>query len=86
MSVVGPRPILPDELKRNYSAEEQERLLSVKPGLTGYWQAYARNDSTYESGGRQKMELFYVRNCSALFDLKIVFATVGAVLRKRGAK
>ena len=43
MSLVGPRPILKEELKQHYTIEEQKALLSVKPGLTGYWQAYARN-------------------------------------------
>lgn len=86
MSVVGPRPILRDELAENYTPAQQELLLSVKPGLTGYWQAYARNDATYETGERQRMELFYVQNRSVLLDLKILFATVGAVLRRRGAK
>ena len=85
MSVVGPRPILQDELEANYTPEEQALLLSAKPGLTGYWQAYARNDATYLSGERQKMELFYVRNAGIKLDLKIIFATFGAVLRKRGA-
>lgn len=86
MSVVGPRPILYDELNENYTAEEQKILLSVKPGLTGYWQAYARNNGTYETGERQKMELYYVKNRSFLFDLKIIFKTVGTVLSRSGAK
>ena len=86
MSVVGPRPILHEELVKNYTPEEQDMLLSLKPGLTGYWQAYARNDATYETGERQRMELHYAANRSLLLDLKIVFATVGAVLRKTGAK
>ena len=86
MSVVGPRPILREELEANYTEEEQELLLSVKPGLTGYWQAYARNDATYETGERQRMELYYVHNCSIGLDIKILFATVVAVLKGRGAK
>lgn len=86
MSVVGPRPILTDELKKNYTPEEQKLLLSVKPGLTGYWQAYARNGAHYENGERQKMELHYVQNASFLFDMKIIFATVGAVLKRQGAQ
>lgn len=86
MSVVGPRPILIDELIENYSEEERELFLSVKPGLTGYWQAYARNNATYETGKRQQMELYYVKNQSARLDLKILFATIGAVLEKQGAK
>lgn len=86
MSVVGPRPILQDELEENYTPEQQTMLLSVKPGLTGYWQAYARNNATYETGERQHMELYYVRNQSLWLDLKILFATVGAVLKESGAK
>lgn len=86
MSVVGPRPILRDELEENYSPEEQKLLLSVKPGLTGYWQAYARNDASYESGERQRMELHYVNNAGFLLDMNIIFHTVFSVLRKSGAK
>lgn len=86
MSLVGPRPILKDELEKNYTKEEQHLFLSAKPGLTGYWQAYARNNATYESGLRQEMELYYTKNANFWFDIKIIFATVGAVIRKTGAK
>lgn len=86
MSVVGPRPILESELNENYTPEEQKLLLSVKPGLTGYWQAYARNNIGYENGERQKMELFYVQNRSFIMDIKIIFKTVSTVLGRRGAK
>jgi lipopolysaccharide/colanic/teichoic acid biosynthesis glycosyltransferase len=86
MSVVGPRPILRDELDRHYTPEEQAMLLSVKPGLTGYWQAYARNNATYETGQRQQMELYYITHRGVWLDLKILFATVGAVLSKAGAR
>lgn len=86
MSVVGPRPILPEELSENYTPEEQELLLSVKPGLTGYWQAYARNDATYESGERQAMELHYIYHRSFGLDIKIILQTVVSVLRKAGAR
>ncbi|MHC1721893.1 MAG: sugar transferase [Aminipila sp.] len=85
MSVVGPRPILQDELETNYSAAQQKRLLSAKPGLTGFWQAYARNNANYESGKRQDMELFYVDHIGITWDIKIMFATVSAVIKKRGA-
>lgn len=84
MSVVGPRPILREELNRYYTPKQQELLLSVKPGLTGYWQAYARNNAGYEDGTRQQMELHYVTNSSLWLDLKIIFATFGAVTRKSG--
>ena len=86
MSVVGPRPILRDELEEHYTKEEQALLLSVKPGLTGYWQAYARNNASYATGERQRMELYYVKNAGVWLDLKIIFATFGAVFFKIGAK
>lgn len=86
MSVVGPRPILESELQENYTEEQQKLICSVKPGLTGYWQAYARNDATYETGERQRMELFYIKNRSFLFDLKIIFVTIISVFKGRGAK
>ena len=84
MSLVGPRPIMEDELRENYTPEQQKLLLSVKPGLTGYWQAYARNNAMYEDGKRQQMELYYVKNRSLWLDIKIMFATVKAVVRKSG--
>lgn len=86
MSVVGPRPILAEEMNRYYTAEQRALLLSVKPGLTGYWQAYARNDATYETGKRQEMEMYYIRHQSLWLDMRILAATVGAVIRKRGAR
>ena len=52
MSIVGPRPLQVPELAVNYTPEEQKQLLSVRPGLTGYWQASSRNESTYSSGER----------------------------------
>lgn len=86
MSFVGPRPVLPCELEKYYTPQERELLLSVMPGITGFWQAYARNDASYTDGRRQRMELYYVRHRSFLLDLRIMFATVGAVWHKRGAK
>ena len=86
MSVVGPRPILEEELMRFYTPSEQKLLLSVKPGLTGYWQAYAHESAGYNNHRRQEMELYYVRNRSTLFDLKILLKTVQTVLWKAGVQ
>ena len=69
-----------------YTPEEQAILLSAKPGLTGYWQAYARNNAVYANRERQAMELYYVRNRSFRLDIKIILHTVVSVLRKDGAK
>ena len=85
MSLVGPRPILPEELAQNYTPEEQKLLLSVKPGLTGYWQAYARNTVGYEDHRRQDMELYYVKNACVMLDIKILLQTVIAVVKQTGA-
>ena len=82
LSIVGPRPIVTEELEKY--GENKEEFLSVTPGLTGYWQAYARSSCTYEE--RMEMELFYVRNANFWWDIKIMFATVGSVLRGKGAK
>lgn len=85
MSVVGPRPVVKSELESKYTKEEQKLLLSVKPGLTGYWQAYARNNAKYENGERQAMELKYCREQSALMDFKIIIRSIYSVLNRDGA-
>ena len=82
LSIVGPRPVVEEELE-NYG-DLTDKFLSVKPGLTGYWQAYVRNDANYASGKRQKMELYYVDNRSIWFDIKIIFKTVSSVFQKTG--
>lgn len=82
LSIVGPRPIVTEELER-YGGSKA-KFLSVTPGLTGYWQAYARSSCSYEE--RMNMELFYVEHACLWWDIKIMFATVGAVLRGKGAK
>lgn len=80
LSLVGPRPIQEEELK--HYGKDKDLLLSVKPGLTGYWQAYCSEDITYTNKKRQQMELHYVKNRNMLWDLKICFATAGAIFRK----
>ena len=85
MSVIGPRPILDSEFKY-YTEDEKALILSLKPGLTGYWQAYARNNATYETGERQKMELYYAENASVWFDIKILFKSAVSVVCRKGAK
>lgn len=85
MSLVGPRPLIESEIQ-TYYADMFDTLLSVKPGVTGYWQAYARNNATYQSGQRQQMEMYYVNHASIMLDIRILFRTVVSVLRKDGAK
>lgn len=82
LSVVGPRPITDKELE--LYGEDKALLLSITPGLTGYWQTYARSDCSYAQ--RIEMELSYAKNANFWWDVKIMFATVGSVIRGRGAK
>ncbi|MCU5067234.1 sugar transferase [Bacillus pacificus] len=81
MSLVGPRPVVQDELKEY--AERQDEFLSVKPGITGYWQVSGRSDVGYPE--RVDLELYYVYNQSIVFDFKILIMTVYNVLLKKGA-
>ena len=82
LSIVGPRPVVEKELEKY--GMRRNMFLSVTPGLTGYWQAYARSSCTYEK--RMEMELEYVKKANLWWDIKIVFATVGAVINGRGAQ
>ena len=79
MSLVGPRPITEQELAL-YSGDERERLLSVKPGLTGFWQVFGRNKATYQNGERIRMELFYADHPSLALDLIIFLLTPASAL------
>jgi len=76
MSVVGPRPIVWDELRRY--GRNMDEVLSVRPGLTGLWQVSGRNNLTYRT--RVHLDLTYVRNRSFWLDLGIVLRTIGVVL------
>ncbi len=76
MSVVGPRPIVWDELRRY--GRNMDEVLSVRPGLTGLWQVSGRNNLTYRT--RVRLDLTYVRNRSFWLDLGIVLRTIGVVL------
>lgn len=85
MSVVGPRPISKKELE-NFTEDELKVLFLARPGLTGYWQVYGRSDVDFESGERQKLELEYFGKRSFWFDFGLIFKTVPAVIRHKGAK
>lgn len=82
MSFIGPRPILDEELEE-YSMDEQDLLLSVKPGVTGMWQVSGRSEVYYPE--RCEMELYYPRNQSLALDIKIFFLTIKQVLLGKGA-
>lgn len=86
MSVIGPRAITEKEWETNFSKNQKDALLSIKPGLSGYWAAYARSNATFESGERQKLELQYLSKRSFFFDIKLIFVTIFAVIHHKGAK
>ena len=81
---MGPRPVLQEDTEQY--GNKRDVLLSCKPGLTGLWQAKGRSNVTYEDGRRQALELQYVESRSLWLDLKIMFWTVGAVVRMDGAR
>jgi len=81
MSLVGPRMISPDELKE-YD-KWHINLLTIRPGITGYWQVNGRSDVSYEE--RVRLDMHYIRNWTIWFDLQLLFQTIPAVLHKRGA-
>ncbi len=81
MSLVGPRMISPPELAA-YGQWEMN-LLTVKPGLTGLWQISGRSDLAYDD--RVKLDMHYIRNYSIWLDVFIIWRTIPAVLRGRGA-
>lgn len=80
MSIVGPRPML-KEFVELYSPE-QARRLEVKPGMTGLAQVSGRNELDYEE--RFKCDVWYVDNHNTLVDFKIMFQTVGVMLKREG--
>lgn len=77
ISLVGPRPIIEDELERYGS--HAGVFLMIKPGLTGLWQVSGRNDVSYDE--RVKLDLYYIEHWSLWLDFKIVLQTVWMVLR-----
>lgn len=81
MSLVGPRPALPDEAA--VYAEHVRRRLVVKPGLTGLWQVNGRSDLSWEESVR--LDLRYVENWSFALDLQILWKTISVMVRGAGA-
>ena len=81
MSLVGPRMISFPELEK--FGVWQEKILSVKPGLTGLWQVSGRSDLPYEE--RVRLNLYYIEHRSLLTDLRILARTIPTVLSMRGA-
>lgn len=82
MTLVGPRPIVPPEIEKY--GESASVYLAMKPGCTGLWQCSGRSDTTYEE--RVALDREYYERASLGFDTKILFKTVVAIIRGRGAR
>lgn len=80
MSLVGPRPFLPEYIPF-YTKEQNQRHL-VRPGMTGWAQIHGRNDLTWPE--KFSLDVWYVKNQSFLLDLKIIFITIKKVLKREG--
>jgi len=85
ISLVGPRPLMKEEIEEKYG-DSASKLLSVKPGMIGWWASNGRSNCSYESGERQKLELYYADHCSIGLDIKIIFKTIVGVVKRTGAK
>jgi lipopolysaccharide/colanic/teichoic acid biosynthesis glycosyltransferase len=88
MSLVGPRAYYPDELREQQVRYPQTResvkiVLSVRPGVTGYWQVSGRSEINFDK--RIEMDADYVRRRSILYDLSIIMKTPGAMISGKGA-
>ncbi len=79
MSVIGPRPKLPEEI--DLYGDNKTELLSVLPGITGYWQVYRKNANSDEN--MRSMDLYYIRNRNIAMEIKIFFLTFYSLLSKK---
>ena len=79
MSVVGPRPLVPDEIEK-YGADI-DRVLTIRPGITGLWQVSGRNDIPYAQ--RIRIDVSYVKRRNFWLDLRIVCRTVAVMMRTK---
>ena len=83
LSVVGPRPVVEEEIKKYY-ADKATKILSIRPGLTGPWQVSGRSDiKNYQI--RIELDEYYVDHRSLLLDLKLIAKTIPAMLFSKGA-
>ncbi len=81
MSLVGPRPYLHREIED--MGDNYDKIISVKPGLTGYWQVNGRSDKDFEE--RTDMDVAYVNDRCLWFDIKLIIKTVLKIFGKEGA-
>jgi len=77
MSLVGPRPHMPHEIKKY--KHRQKRVLSIKPGVTGYAQIFGRDNLSFDDEAR--LDLYYIQHRSLFLDFYIIFGTLGVVFK-----
>lgn len=82
LSIVGPRPVVEKEIE--LYGEYATKFLSVKPGLTGNWQANGRSDTTYDE--RVQLDMDYIDNRTIWMDIAIILKTFIVVFKKEGAR
>ena len=82
LSLVGPRPVTQEEIEKYYG-DKAQKILSLRPGITGLWQTSGRNLLTYDE--RVKLEELYVDSRTFLMDLKLIAKTVPVILFPKGA-
>ena len=81
MSIIGPRPVVEEEL--SWYGNDVDLVLSVKPGLTGWWAVNGRSEVPYPK--RCDLELYYVKNASLALNVRILLGTLKVVFSHRGA-
>lgn len=82
MALIGPRPVISKELE--YFKGKKDLVLSVLPGLTGWWACNGRSCTTYDE--RVNLEAYYAENISFRLDVKCFFKTIKVVIERKGAK
>ena len=82
LSIVGPRPVTKEEIDKY--GNKKDKILSVTPGLTGWWACNGRSDIDYVE--RMELELYYVEHSSLWLDIKIIFKTAQIVITHKGAR
>lgn len=84
MSLIGPRPVVKKEIELYYGEEIAKEVFSIKPGITGMWQANGRSD-VEDYNERISLDLYYLRNWSLELDFIIFLKTIKIVIDKKGA-
>lgn len=82
LSVVGPRPVVAKELQ-TFFGEKAEKILKVRPGVTGLWQVSGRSDTSYEK--RVQLDELYIDNHSLWLDLTLIMKTIYCLVSRQGA-